>query len=43
MSVTIYATFGQKYSYEPHPTLPFAHPDGWLTVTAPTASAEGSN
>ena len=32
---TVYATFGQKYAHETHPTLPFAHPDGWLTVTAP--------
>ena len=32
--VDTFITFGQKYSYEPHPTFPKAHPDGWLRVTA---------
>ena len=36
MTVTIYATFGTKYAHEDHPTMGFAHPDGWLTVTSPT-------
>lgn len=27
-------TFGVKYSHEPHPFWPGAHPDGWLTVLA---------
>ncbi|MDR3068637.1 MAG: hypothetical protein LBU50_03955 [Cellulomonas sp.] len=27
-----YFTFGSRYAYEPHPTLPQAHPDGWLEV-----------
>lgn len=29
-----FVTFGQKYAYEPHPTLPGAHPDGLLKVVA---------
>lgn len=32
-------TFGSRYSYEPHPTFPAAHPDGWLTVCAPNYGA----
>lgn len=35
MSSTIFVTFGTKYAHEPHPTLPFAHPDGYLTIEAP--------
>jgi hypothetical protein len=31
---TFYVTFGQQYCREPHPTLPTAHPDGWVTVVA---------
>lgn len=27
-------TFGQQYAREAHPTLPEAHPDGWLAVFA---------
>jgi hypothetical protein len=25
-------TFGQQYAREPHPKLPAAHPDGWVTI-----------
>ncbi len=32
---TIYVTFGVQYAQEPHPRLPFVHPDGYLTVEAP--------
>lgn len=32
-------TFGQRYAREPHPTFPAAHPDGWVTIIAPTWSA----
>lgn len=28
-------TFGQKYAREPHPTVRWAHPDGWATIDAP--------
>jgi hypothetical protein len=31
----IYITFGVQYAREPHPRLPFVHPDGYLTVEAP--------
>lgn len=27
-------TFGQQYPREPHPRLPVAHRDGWLTINA---------
>ena len=29
-------TFPQRFRNEPHPTLPQAHPDGWLTIEAPS-------
>lgn len=29
---TVYVTFGQKYATEEHPTMPEAHPDGWLEI-----------
>lgn len=29
-------TFGVKYATEPHPTFSTAHPDGWVTIEAPT-------
>jgi hypothetical protein len=29
-----YVTFGQQYHHKPHPTLPQANPDGWVTVVA---------
>lgn len=29
-----YVTFGQRYSYDEHPTFPEAHPDGWLEIHA---------
>lgn len=29
-----FVAFGRKYAYEPHPTLPGAHPDGLLKVVA---------
>jgi hypothetical protein len=32
-------TFGQQYAHNPHPTFPAAHPDGWVTVHAPTEKA----
>ena len=32
-------TFGFKYADEPHPSCPWAHPDGWLAVIAPDAAA----
>lgn len=32
---TIFVTFGSQYAREPHPRLPFAHPDGYLTIEAP--------
>lgn len=28
----VYVTFGQRYRHERHPTLPEAHPDGWLEI-----------
>lgn len=31
----IFVTFGTQYAREPHPRLPFAHPDGYLTIEAP--------
>ena len=34
MSTEFRVTFGQKYRREDHPTLPEAHPDGWLAVFA---------
>lgn len=33
---TFRATFGLKYAAEAHPTLPAAHPDGWLEVRGVT-------
>lgn len=36
--VTRYYTFGVQYAREQHPTLPYVHPDGYLTVVAPTAA-----
>lgn len=32
----LYVTFGLRYAREEHPACPWAHPDGWLTVNAPT-------
>lgn len=29
-----YFTFGQKYSDEPHPNYPKAHPSGYVTIMA---------
>jgi len=29
-------TFGQRYRREEHPRWPLAHPDGWLTIAAPS-------
>jgi hypothetical protein len=34
-----YVTFGVQYSYEPHPILDFAHPDGWMLIEAPNYNA----
>lgn len=34
-----YVTFGQRYSRERHPSLPAAHPDGWVVVVAPNMDA----
>ena len=31
-------TFGQRYAREEHPRWASAHPDGWLTILAPTKS-----
>jgi len=31
----IYVTFGLMYAREQHPRLPFAHPDGYLSVEGP--------
>lgn len=31
-----FVTFGQQYRTEPHPKVKYAHPDGWLTIEAPT-------
>jgi len=36
-----YATFPPKYSDNSHPTLPAAHPDGYLTINA-TSETEAS-
>lgn len=33
---TFRATFGLQYAAEPHPTLPAAHPEGWLEVRGVT-------
>jgi hypothetical protein len=33
---TFCATFGVQYARTPHPTLPAAHPDGWLEVRGVT-------
>lgn len=30
--MNLYVTFGQKYADEPHPSLPQAHPAGWLEL-----------
>lgn len=32
----IFITFGVQYAREPHPRLPFAHADGYLSVEAPS-------
>jgi hypothetical protein len=29
-------TFGQQYDRDPHQVFKLAHPDGWLTVEAPS-------
>lgn len=34
MKSNYYFTFGQKYSYEPHPMYPGAHPNIWVRVRA---------
>lgn len=31
-----YLTFGQKYRNEKHPKATYAHPDGWVTIIAPS-------
>lgn len=33
---TFYATFGDKYRNEPHPVIPEAHPDAYITIKALT-------
>jgi hypothetical protein len=34
-----YATFGQRFPREPHPTFPRAHHDGWVAFDAPDQTA----
>lgn len=31
-----YVTFGSQYSYEPHPSGDWVHPDGYLAIEAST-------